>query len=406
MIYDEVVYELVSLKNKPEIGRLEHVKQVMRILSSSFDYPMIHVAGTNGKGSTCCKLQHIYKLSGYKTGCYTSPHLFTIRERIQINEAVIPKEDFVRLYQYITGVFDRHEIPRAYFDILTLMGFLYFQEKQVDIAIIEVGLGGRLDATNVITPILSIITSIQQDHMHILGNTLDQISEEKAGIIKKNIPALLAPSAQRAPVFKKAFYEKAPVVLLPPVTNVSTLHSMLCKSATSILMNQFPVDPLFIEMGLKQKPLCRFKEIEKDGVHMVFDVAHNEDSISYLLHQLKTTFPLERFRLVIGFSEGRDSSLFIKMLLSLTSHIHLIDCNHHKLIKKKEMLNKLSHSIKNNISYSNDDIAEIIKAVHLAQNNKEILVFTGTFYIFSFIYHILELDVEADFCSGSLSIIN
>jgi dihydrofolate synthase/folylpolyglutamate synthase len=152
-------------------------------------YKTIHVAGTNGKGSTSHLLAAILQQAGYKVGLYTSPHLIDFRERIRVNGEKVPE-------QYVVDFVERHKdayepVQPSFFELTMMMAFRYFADKEVDVAIIEVGLGGRLDSTNIITPILSIITNISFDHMQFLGDTLEKIAVEKAGIIKKDVPVIV-----------------------------------------------------------------------------------------------------------------------------------------------------------------------------------------------------------------------
>jgi dihydrofolate synthase / folylpolyglutamate synthase len=154
----------------------------------------IHVAGTNGKGSTCAILESIYRAAGYRVGLFTSPHLVRFSERIQVNRVAIPDDDVVRLVtrlrQQVDGLpADRHP---TFFEVVTILALLYFAEQQCDLVIWETGMGGRLDATNIVTPLASVITNIQFDHQAWLGSTRAQIAAEKAGIIKANIPVLTA----------------------------------------------------------------------------------------------------------------------------------------------------------------------------------------------------------------------
>ena len=152
-------------------------------------YQTIHVAGTNGKGSTSHLLAAILRESGYKVGLYTSPHLVDFRERIRINGKMISKEFVIDFVERHRSFFE--PLHPSFFELTSAMAFDYFKKEKVDFAIIEVGLGGRLDSTNIITPILSIITNISLDHTQFLGNSVEQIASEKAGIIKKNVPAVV-----------------------------------------------------------------------------------------------------------------------------------------------------------------------------------------------------------------------
>ena len=163
-------------------------------------FKTIHVAGTNGKGSSCHMLASILQEAGYRTGLYTSPHLKDFRERIKINGETIGEDFVVAFVQEQKPFLDYHEL--SFFEMTVGMAFQYFAEQKVDIAIIEVGLGGRLDSTNIIHPEVSLITNIGYDHMDILGNTLEKIAMEKAGIIKRNVPVIIS---ERQPETKMIF---------------------------------------------------------------------------------------------------------------------------------------------------------------------------------------------------------
>lgn len=176
----------------------------MKELDEALDYPSrgfrsIHVTGTNGKGSTAWKLSKCIQNSGYKVGLYTSPQISCFRERITINGEFIPEDRFVSLARAVLDVANKLG-NASFFEITTMIAFLYFKQEQVDIAVIEVGCGGRLDATNIITSELSIITSIGLDHQGILGSTCEDIAREKAGIIKEKKPVVLGPDCHYSSV--------------------------------------------------------------------------------------------------------------------------------------------------------------------------------------------------------------
>src|ERR1041384_1854535 len=152
----------------------------------------IHVAGTNGKGSTCAMLESVYRAAGFKTGLFTSPHLINFCERIEVNRVPVSEEEVVRLVaemQPLLAQFSAESHP-TFFEVVTIMALKYFAEQQCEIVIWETGLGGRLDATNIVTPLASVITNIQRDHEQWLGHTLAKIAFEKAGIIKPGIPVI------------------------------------------------------------------------------------------------------------------------------------------------------------------------------------------------------------------------
>ena len=176
---------------------LTNITQLCEVLGNPYEqYPTIHVAGTNGKGSTTHLIAALFQVKGLKVGVYTSPHYRDFRERIKINGQYITEEAIIDFITQNQSIFEA--IQPSFFEITVAMAFQYFAQEEVDIAIIETGLGGRLDSTNVITPILSVITNISFDHQNFLGNTLPLIATEKAGIIKPNVPAVLGALDERS----------------------------------------------------------------------------------------------------------------------------------------------------------------------------------------------------------------
>lgn len=198
-IYSFVDYSLTrGLRFTPDKFNLDRIRRLLELIGNPHAlYPIIHVAGTKGKGSTAAMIASALRASGLKTGFYTSPHLQEYTERIQVNGVDISRADFVALVEEIKPyVAEVAELTT--FEITTALGFLYFARQNVDAAVVEVGLGGRLDATNVVDPLLSVITSISYDHTAILGSTLTEIATEKAGIIKPGRPVVMAPQKDEA----------------------------------------------------------------------------------------------------------------------------------------------------------------------------------------------------------------
>lgn len=209
------------------------------ILCEALDNPQhkfksIHVAGTNGKGSTSHMLAAVLQAQGYKTGLYTSPHLKDFRERIRINGKMISKSEVVLFVKEQQKLIEKTE--PSFFEVTVAMAFNHFAKHQVDVAVIEVGLGGRLDSTNIITPQISVITNISLDHTNMLGNSLAEIAGEKAGIIKKNIPVVIGETQEEsAPVFfKKAKTENAPIVFADQVLTAQNFKIRNSKLSLSV----------------------------------------------------------------------------------------------------------------------------------------------------------------------------
>ena len=187
---------LYALRNRGSSFGLERMALLVEELGHpERSFPSIHVAGTNGKGSVCSMLASIYQQNGYKVGLFSSPHLIELGERVQVNGKILAMQEIERIVDLIRPICTRMEDEKegmhpTFFEVMTAVAFLEFRDQEVDLAIIETGLGGRLDSTNVLLPSLSVITSISLDHCEILGDDLESIAREKAGIIKPGIPIL------------------------------------------------------------------------------------------------------------------------------------------------------------------------------------------------------------------------
>jgi dihydrofolate synthase/folylpolyglutamate synthase len=204
---------------------LNNTIQLLQLLDNPHhNFKSVHVAGTNGKGSTSHMLASVFQEAGYKTGLYTSPHLIDFRERIRINGEMIPEENVVQFIDTYKAKFEAMEL--SFFEMTVGMAFDYFSKEKIDIAIVEVGMGGRLDSTNLITPELSIITNIDFDHMKFLGDTRAKIAYEKAGIIKPNIPVVIG---ETHPETEQVFIDKAkecnsPIYFADQVFDCDKIH--------------------------------------------------------------------------------------------------------------------------------------------------------------------------------------
>jgi dihydrofolate synthase/folylpolyglutamate synthase len=207
--YQEAIQFLYRLQRYGIRPGLEVIHGLMEVLGRPHQkFKSVHVGGTNGKGSTCAMLASILRAAGYRVGLYTSPHLIDFTERIRIDGVPIPQESVATLTEYVRGMVSPTVSPTL-FEFTTAMAFLYFAQRQVDLAVVEVGMGGRFDASNVLGPLVSVITNVDYDHESFLGTTLSQIAGEKAGIIKPYIPVVTAASHPEAiRVIEKACYQK------------------------------------------------------------------------------------------------------------------------------------------------------------------------------------------------------
>ncbi len=221
-------------------------------------FKSIHVAGTNGKGSVSHSLAAVLQTAGYKTGLYTSPHLYDFRERIRLNGQPIPEDAVVQFTKNIQPYID--QLEPSFFEITVAMAFNYFAAEAVDIAIIETGLGGRLDSTNVIVPELSIITNIGWDHMNLLGNTLPLIAAEKAGIIKENVPVVIG---EYQPQTDSVFRDKA-----------ARCNAPLFYAADSATVIRYTIEPDKMHVALKEKQTSKTLSLTLDlpGIYQIQNV--------------------------------------------------------------------------------------------------------------------------------------
>ncbi len=343
-------------------------------------YPVIHVAGTNGKGSVSLKIAKALELSGHKVGLYTSPHISSFRERIVVQSEMIQEKEFEQHVQEVFALIDQKGLSCTFFEVTTLLAFLHFKKKKVDAAVIEVGLGGRLDTTNFVQPLLSVITSIGMDHTKVLGDTLEKIAVEKAGIIKQGAPVVLGPKAHFAQILHVAKEKKSPVLHADVLCSsfYDEENRQTAKCALRALQGKFRLKEEAIEKALALRPPCRF---EKVGTEIVLDVAHNPPAFERLADAVKIHFPGKKVRFFLAFSEDKDKKSSLEKILPLASHIHLVRTPHPRLAGPRKVAEILMGLGFTAVSTSEDLSSELKKALLLATDKKEILVISGSFFI-------------------------
>lgn len=355
-------------------------------------YSTIHVAGTNGKGSVSTKIAKGLRLSGKKTALFTSPHLSTFRERMSIDGILIEEEAIASLLNTVMNKAEEHQIPATFFEIVTLAAFLWFAENKVDIAVLETGLGGRLDATNVVTPLLSIITSISFDHMEILGNTIETITLEKAGIIKPGVPVLIGTHVPLSIIEDIARKQNSPCFQVKDHFQwFDEENSLIARRALELL--HVPLNA--IELALEARPPCRM-EIVKSSPTIILDVAHNPDGLQHLFQAIRAKFPDRALRIICGLSKSKDISRCLKIIGENGTAIHLIENANHRISTKKELADALQQ-----LGYPSYSIEETIEetfenALTLAQENNQIVVVCGSFFIMNDVRKILGLKYPED----------
>lgn len=350
------------IRNTAKFGSkygLQRTKKILEYLGNPEEkLKCIHIAGTNGKGSTTAMISSILKSAGYKVGMYTSPYLEEFEERIQINGVNIPKERLCQVVSRVSEAVDR-VIAEGYdhpteFEIITCAMYLYFFDEKVDFAVVEVGLGGRLDSTNVIVPLVSVITSISYDHMNILGNTLQEIALEKAGIIKGSVPVVVYPQLPEVEeVLRKVCSERNSQMLavdefsgeflgtegkyqnivirtqndiykikLALLGKIQIQNCAVVLNTIEVLKSMgFSVEKEAIYDGLRCVEWKGRMEIVKDNPLVLIDGAHNIDGISKLAESINTYFKYSKLYLVIGILADKQVDDMLKVIVPMAEAV-------------------------------------------------------------------------------------
>ena len=374
----------------------------------------IHIAGTNGKGSVSHMLAAIFQQAGYKTGLYTSPHLKDFRERIKLNGRMVPEEFVISFVEKTKAV--TNEIEPSFFELTVAMAFEYFSEEQVDIAIIETGLGGRLDSTNIITPVLSVITNIGYDHMNILGDTLEQIASEKAGIIKKDTPVVIGESI---PETRQIFISEAAkknasltfaeeqfditntqpaddrleIILTDCNDSIKTYITDLCgyyqqKNIRTVItaVNELKKQGYNIEDSHVSIALSKVQKLT--GLHgrweiidhhprVVLDVAHNEDGIKQLNEQLSIS-NYQDLHIVFGMVKDKEVDKVLS-LLPKNAKYYFTKAHIPRALSQSELMLKAAAYDLQGTSY--DEVNEALNTARTSASKDDMILVTGSFFV-------------------------
>jgi len=399
-----------------DLGRMRELMQ--QLGNPESHYPSIHIAGTKGKGSVAAMCESVLMAAGYKTGLYTSPHLHDYAERIQINGSPIPHDDLIRLVEENKPVFESIA-ELTTFEITTSLGFLYFQKQNVEAAVLEVGLGGRLDATNVVLPSVTVITSLSYDHTALLGNTLAEIAGEKAGIIKPGIPVVVSPQEQEAiEVIKRIAAERsAPLIqmgkdyLFEPgthtlkeqrlkiwqlrknqsdgkaahlsipllgrhqVQNAATAYAALRTFSNAAL----PLSDQAIRDGFAKTNWPGRFEILQAQPPVVIDCAHNRDSAAKVRQTLQEYFPDRRSILVFGASEDKDIAGMFAELAPVTQRVIATKSFHPRAIDP-EKLEEIARTYGLPVEIV-PDVPEALEEALQALTDDTLVLVTGSIFI-------------------------
>ena len=419
MKYQEAIKYITEVGNFGSNYGLERTYKLLEFLDNPHGkLKIIHVAGTNGKGSTTAMITSMLKEAGYKVGMYTSPFLEEFEERIQINGNNIPKEKLAQLMTKIKYAVDK-VIEEGYnhpteFEIITALMFLYFATEEVDFAVVEVGLGGRLDSTNVITPILSVITSISFDHTNLLGNTLEEIAAEKAGIIKSGIPTVIYPQEEVAEIVisskcqeldsklykinkedakliniikEDKIYQQVKVKLddeydvkLPLLGEHQILNLAVALKALEVIKDKAP--KLNRESIVKSLATVRWNgrlEIMSNSPYVVIDGAHNIQGITQLDKNIKKYFEYKDMYLILGILADKDVEDMVKVITPKAKKVFTVTPNSMRAETAEELLEEVKKYNESCEAY-NDYKNAFEDALKLCKKD-DLLLISGSLYM-------------------------
>lgn len=331
MDYQDALKHLDSLISTGIRLELGPIAEACRIFDNpQLAYPTIHIAGTNGKGSTAAFLTTILMHSGYSVGLSTSPHLVDVRERIRIDMKPISEKDFTDITEKIRKGLP-HDKTLTYFEFLTLMSFMYFQEKKVDIAVIETGLGGRLDATNVIAPLVTVITPISLDHKQHLGDTLVRIAEEKCGIIKRGVPTVVANQPPEVMGVIRRWCDEmgSPLCLAGPEEISQPLglkgkhqkQNAACAVEAAHLLTNTKFHIKNIDEALLSTKWAGRIEIVRESPRVILDGAHNPEGAQALAGFISEEIGRKHAVLMLGVMADKDIKGICRLLVPVVREV-------------------------------------------------------------------------------------
>lgn len=413
MNYDQALDYLFSLSTYGWKLGLEKITAMLGELGNPQQrYQTIHIAGTNGKGSTCAMIESILRCAGYKTGLYTSPHLVYVGERIRCNGQYIAKQELVCYINFIKPLIDKYRC--TYFEAITILAFLYFADQNIDIAVIEVGLGGRLDATNVITPMVSIITAIDVDHTKQLGKTKSRIAYEKAGIIKPgSICITTRQSKQIISVIARICQERnAEYLCIDPQKNVANINleerqstfdltwngavysglklsmigehqiqnAVLAAATANVINARFlPIAHENIYQGLAAAMWDARLQTISENPKIVIDVAHNPRGIAVLTKAMRTIFSYERLIVVFGVCKDKDFQSMLKKLAPLADYFIAVKANSERGLSPGIIAKNASQYV--NQVVKTTSVTEGLKYAMKQARGSDLILCTGSHYV-------------------------
>ena len=393
MEYKKTLGQLYKLESSGIKLGLENIKNLLEKSGSpQHELKCIHVAGTNGKGSVASMIFFMLMEAGYNAGLYTSPHLKRFNERIRINEHFISNSEIVHYYLTLKPYLK----SQSFFEVTTAMAFLYFRDKKVDYAVIEVGLGGRLDATNVVTPLVSVITNIGLEHTDLLGGTIEKIALEKAGIIKENVPVVAGAKGMALKSIEKiAKVKNAPLFVAKKYPNIDFKHlnGFFQQENKDIALTTMSVLKKYKLIKISQKHVIngikktKWKgRLEFIAKNVLADCAHNADGFKVLKKELeiiKKRKKIRNFIFVIGILKTKNAVEMLHIINPLISKIIFTKSKNEKSFGAEE-LKEIFKKTNKNKKIEIFEIEKPKKALNFAKKicgKNDLVVCTGSVYM-------------------------
>ena len=392
---------------------LNHTSWLLKFLKNPQDkFKTIHVAGTNGKGSTAAIINSILIANNYKVGLYTSPHLINFNERIRVNGLTITDEEIISFMKHVEPAIN--EIKSTFFEVTTAMAFYHFNNNDVDIAVIETGLGGRLDSTNVVNPSLTVMTPISLDHREILGETIEKIAKEKAGIIKRGVPLITANQVKNvSKILEKRVREKESVMHICPNPesvklssggttfevngnnfNASLIGEYQAQNAalaiTTIKLFNSNISYETIDKGLRNVYWPGRLQLVADKIY--YDVAHNENGVKSVLNNLNRMFPTSKLYGLLCLKGDKEIDCIAKSIKSQFEML-FVSTSKDGLLMQPEKLSKELHNLKV-INFPLNDISSSISKIKKVRKPDDVILIFGSHYIANEIFSEFEISFD------------
>lgn len=405
----QYLYDLSSLGWKLGLNKIRAL--LTELNNPHLAYKIIHVTGTNGKGSTCAILESILHEAGYSTGLFTSPHLINVCERIKFNQKNIDFDEFVLYIDRLKPLIEKYKC--TFFEAITAIAFTFFADQHVETAVVEVGLGGRLDATNVVTPILSLITNVELDHTHLLGKTREKIAYEKAGIIKENINCLTMSNhktvintlrkicAERNSTLievakqykiKNITYnqdfvsfdlslhnENYPQIHLSLLGEHQYVNAILAiASAQELMKCGLKITTSDIYRGLANVQWPGRMQLVKHTPRFIVDVAHNPNGIRALLKTISKYYTYNKLIILVGVIKTKDFNTMMKLLSQKADHI-IIAKPDSKRAMDTESLAGIAKKYNDNVDFF-QHVTDGIRYIDKISEKNDLIIGTGSHY--------------------------